>query len=76
MTLYTDVASAAAPPTSAAETAMSVALAAIDTAKDQKWSHPRIRGLTSGAPGEGESRVPVVTHRDYGTPPSAEVYCA
>jgi hypothetical protein len=28
---------------------------------DQKCSQPRIRGLTSGPPGGGESRLPVVT---------------
>jgi hypothetical protein len=48
---YTEVASAAAPPTSAADTAIRVAPAAIETVNDQKCSHPRIRGFSSGAPG-------------------------
>ncbi len=61
VTLYTEVASAAPPPTSAADTAIRVAPAAIETANDQKCSQPRIRGLTERRRGRGESRVPVVT---------------
>ena len=58
VTAYTEVASAATPPTSAADTATMVAQAAIDTAKDQKCSQPRIRGLTSGArPGDAIDRA-------------------
>lgn len=61
VTLYTAVAAAAAAPTSAADTAISVAQAAIDAANDQKCNHPRIRGF--GSTGNGVLPVvsPVVT---------------
>ena len=55
------MAAAAAAPTSAADTAISVAQAAIDTANDQKCSHPRMRGFTSAASGALPVVSPVVT---------------
>src|SRR5436190_2630286 len=65
VTLYTDAASAAPPPTSDAETAIIVAQAAIDPAKDQKCNQPRIRGLMCCGPGGGVPTVPVLTAPGY-----------
>src|SRR5690606_28433075 len=61
VTAYTATASAATAPTSAAETAIMVAPAAIETVNDQKCNQPRIRGLSIVSPGRGESRGEPVT---------------
>ena len=55
------MASAAPAPTSAPATAIIVAHAAIDTANDQKCSHPRIRGFSNSGTGALSAVPPVVT---------------
>ena len=61
------MASAAPAPTSEADTAISVAQAAMDTANDQRCNQPRIRGLTSGGVAGGGMTVPASTGRGYVT---------
>ena len=63
--LYTLVASAAVAPISAADTEIKVAHARTDTTSDQKWIHPRIRGLGSCETGDAVE-VSTVTGQVYG----------
>ena len=77
VTLYTEVASAAVPPTRDADTAIRAAQAAMEAVNDQKCSQPRIRGLTRGARavsvGSGAATFPMVTFRGYGSLFDADV---
>ena len=61
VTLYTAVAAAAAAPTSAADTAISVAQAAIDAANDQKCEPPPHPGLRQYRERSAPVVSPVVT---------------